>query len=73
MKHYLCFYVNSNPPNSNARRNNAVRINNYFTGISLDLFDIDGTGLFDITINTGLFVDYATNGFLYQVQKVLLM
>ena len=62
-------YVNSNPPNSNARRNNAVRINNYFTGISLDLFDIDGTGLFDITINTGLFADYATNGFLYQVKS----
>ena len=58
----------NNLPNASARRNNAIKINNYFTGISLDLFDIDGTGLFDIALNTQLFANYATNGFLYEIK-----
>ncbi len=59
-------YVNNNTPSVNARRNNGIRIANYFTGIDRKFFDIDETGLFDYTIIIPLFKTYATDGFLYQ-------
>lgn len=59
-------YVNNNAPNGNAQRKNGVSINNYFTGIDRNFFNIDDTGLFDYTIINSLFQNYATNGFLYQ-------
>lgn len=59
-------YVNDNDPTENAQRKTGVSINNYFTGIDRNFFNIDDTGLFDNTIINSLFQNYATNGFLYQ-------
>lgn len=59
-------YVGNNAPTANAQRKTGGSINNYFTGIDRNFFNIDDTGLFDYTIINSLFQNYATNGFLYQ-------
>jgi len=65
-------YIVANPAHfsqESVRRNNATRVRNYFTGLSPDLYDVDGTELRDITINIDLLSTYANNsGVIYGVK-----
>jgi len=58
-------YVNNNPAPAGSSRNNGTRVYNYLTGLSLSVFDVDGTGEFSFDYT--LLTEYVTNGgYLYQ-------
>lgn len=57
-------YIDANTAHFNqatVRRNNSVRIRNYFTGLSPELYDVDGTELRDTTINIDILSEYVNN------------
>ena len=57
-------YIDANTAHFNqetVRRNNSVRIRNYFTGLSNELYNVDGTELFDTTINIDILTEYVNN------------
>lgn len=57
-------YIDANTAHFNqatVRRNNSVRIRNYFTGLSLELYDVDGTELRNTTINIDILSEYVNN------------
>lgn len=57
-------YIDANTAHFNqetVRRNNSVAIRNYFTGLSPELYNVDGTELRNTTINIDILSEYVNN------------